>query len=131
MVEQAILNIGTNCMRWMFSATGHRKNACDAVGELLKHQASLRNLRSGNAAPIRWAHEMVFQLRGSLKNVALLHAPGAAIEEHRQKSAEWKSVPRVPEIRSWHVWMYARDQSSGHALSVARTAASKLTVIKH
>lgn len=73
--------------RWIFSATGHGKNACDGVGGLLKQQASLHNLRSESAASIQSAHEMVSQLSGDLKNVVLLHAPTAAIEEHRQQKS--------------------------------------------
>ncbi|XP_049272391.1 uncharacterized protein LOC125758764 [Rhipicephalus sanguineus] len=117
--------------RWIFSATGHGKNACDCVGGLVKHHASLHNLRSERTESIRSVHEMVSQLSDKLKNVTLLHAPAAAIEEHRQqKSVEWKSVPRVPGIQSWHVWMCARGQSSGYVLSVSRTSASQLTAIK-
>lgn len=75
---------------------------------------------------IQSAHEMIPQPSDNIKKVALLRAPAAAVEEHRQqKSIEWKSVSCVPGIQSLHVWMCAHDQLSGHAcplqeLSLAR-----------
>ncbi|CAN7943217.1 unnamed protein product, partial [Ixodes pacificus] len=92
--------------KWLFSATGHGKNACDGVGGVIKHHASLHNLRSGNTDLIQSAPEVIAQLTDTLKNVSLVHAPVAAVEQfRRQKTDEWKTLPRVPGIQSWHVWI--------------------------
>ncbi|CAN7995003.1 unnamed protein product [Ixodes pacificus] len=88
----------------LFSATGHGKNACDGVGGVIKHHASLHSLRSGNTDLIQSAPDVIAQLTDTLKNVSLDHAPVAAVEQfRRQKTDEWIPLPRVPGIQSWHV----------------------------
>lgn len=117
--------------RWLYSTTGHRKNASDGVGGLVKHQAFLHNLRSGSTDSFQSALEMVSQVNDKLKNVTSVDVPAVAIEEHRQqKSVEWKSVPCVLGIQLRHLWICACGHSSEYVLSVARTAADQLTEIK-
>lgn len=110
--------------KWIFSATGHGKNSCDGVGGLLKHQATLYNLRAASSAVIMSASQMVAQMSAKLKNVKLLCANADELETFRQfKKSQWKSLPRVPGIRSWHVWLSTSEGTDrGRVLLASRTA---------
>lgn len=107
-----------------FLATGHGKNSCDGVGGLLKHQATLYNLRAASSAVIMSASQMVAQMSAKLKNVKLLCANADELETFRQfKKSQWKSLPRVPGIRSWHVWLSTSEGTDrGRVLLASRTA---------
>ncbi|KAH9375526.1 hypothetical protein HPB48_012066 [Haemaphysalis longicornis] len=90
--------------KWLFSATGHGKNSYDGVGGIVKHHASLHNLRAGSTNVIRSAAEMIAELQSKLKKVTLIHASAAGIEElHMEKREECKRLLRIRGIQSWHV----------------------------
>ncbi|XP_075535180.1 uncharacterized protein LOC142570720 [Dermacentor variabilis] len=111
--------------KWLFLATGRGKNACDGVGGLVKHQASLYNLTADSTTVIRSASEMVAQMTATLKNVKLLYADAEEVGNFRRlKKNQWKSLPRVPGIRSWHIWLSEPDASNcDRVVLVSRTAA--------
>ncbi|KAH9378665.1 hypothetical protein HPB48_008499 [Haemaphysalis longicornis] len=87
--------------KWLFSATGHGKNSYDGVGGIVKHHASLHNLRAGSTNVIRSAAEMIAASESKLNKVTLIHASAPGIEEFRlEKREEWKRLPRTRGIQS-------------------------------
>ncbi|XP_064472032.1 uncharacterized protein LOC135386185 [Ornithodoros turicata] len=110
-------------LRWIFSASGHGKNACDGVGGSLKHIASLHNLRCPPAEAIQTAEDFVCALKKKEHATELLHIPSVQVAAFRNsKKDEWELFRPVTGIRSSHVWYKA---SEGHAVSgvqLARTA---------
>lgn len=112
-------------VKWLFSATGHGKNACDGIGGLVKHHATLFNLRGPATSAIKCASDMVDLLKTKLPNVALIHLPRPDVQVFRKmKSRDWDSVRPVPGIQSWHFWQCTRVDPQRHELLVSRTRAS-------
>lgn len=59
--------------KWLVSATGHTKNACDGIGGLVKHHdATVYNLRGPATSDMKCASDMVDVLSTKLPNVALI-----------------------------------------------------------
>ncbi|KAG0414963.1 hypothetical protein HPB47_007871 [Ixodes persulcatus] len=97
----------------IFSATGHDKSACDGIGGLVKHQATLYNLRGPTTSVIKSASEMVTALNTKLPNVELIHLPKASVKAFRDiKAKEWDSVSAVRGVQSCHLWQCTRSGTS-------------------
>lgn len=95
----------TLLLRWLYSASGHGKNACDGVGGFLKNMASLHNLRCAVTDAIRSALDFVPGLQEKKHGTHLLHIPSSNITAFREaKKEEWATVQPVAGIRSSHVW---------------------------
>lgn len=110
-------------LRWIFSASGHGKNACDGVGGSLKHTASLHNLRCPPAEAIQTAEDFLRTLRRKEHATQLLHIPSAEVAAFRDsKKDEWELVRPVTGIRSSHVWYKTSDSHSVSRVRLARTA---------
>ncbi|KAH8029251.1 hypothetical protein HPB51_024425 [Rhipicephalus microplus] len=77
-VKEALDPVRVNAVK------GHGKNSCDGAGGLLKHQATLYNLRAASSAVIMSASQMVAQMSTKLKNVKLLCANADELETFRQ-----------------------------------------------
>ncbi|KAM7312905.1 hypothetical protein ISCGN_009809 [Ixodes scapularis] len=108
--------------KWIFSATGHGKSACDGIGGLVKQEATLYNLRGPTTSVIKTASEMVAALNTKLPNVELIHLPKGDVKAFRDmKAREWDSVFAVRGIRSCHLWQCTRSGTSQPKLFVART----------
>ncbi|KAH7936798.1 hypothetical protein HPB49_004752 [Dermacentor silvarum] len=111
--------------QWIFSATGHGKNACDGVGGLVKHQAMLNNLRTSPESAIRAARDFVTILTEKLKGVHLIHLEEKEVVAFRDlKKDEWMKVPAFHGIQSWHAWQLSRSTEASPELYVARIAGS-------
>ncbi|KAH7941202.1 hypothetical protein HPB49_010958 [Dermacentor silvarum] len=111
--------------QWIFSATGHGKNACDGVGGLVKHQAMLNNLRTSPESAIRAAKDFVTILTEKLKGVHLMHLEEKEVDVFRDlKKNEWMKVPAFHGIQSWHAWQLSRSTEASPELYVARIAGS-------
>lgn len=108
--------------KWLFSATGHGKNACDGVGGLVKHQATLHNLRSPATEVIQCASDFVTIVASKLKKVFLLHMEKSEVEAFRElKKEEWKLARRVQGIQATHMCKHMKSDQ-GNFLYVARCA---------
>ncbi|XP_040061406.2 uncharacterized protein LOC120836519 [Ixodes scapularis] len=114
--------------KWLFSATGHGKNACDGVGGLVKHQATLDNLRQPASMAIQNGQDMSRILSQHLKGVKLLYLDETELVEFRnRKKEEWSNVRAVRGIQKWHVWR-SRRTGQNSELTVFRTAESATTI---
>lgn len=106
----------TNCAlkKWVFSAPGHGKNACDGIGGVVKHAATVHNLRSPAVHAIQNASELVRALSGKLQKVTLVHLPSEELQSFRRvKLEKWKSAPSIQGLRSHFVWEKCKqDQPS-------------------
>lgn len=108
---------------WIFSASGHGKNACDGVGGSLKHTASAYNLRSPAASVIRSAEDFVSALSETGHATRLLYLPPDEVESFRTaKRTEWSTVRPVSGLRSSHVWYKAGRGNGQSEVLLARTA---------
>ncbi|KAH7933106.1 hypothetical protein HPB49_008240 [Dermacentor silvarum] len=111
--------------QWIFSATGHGKNACDGVGGLVKYQAMFNNLRTSPESAIRAARDFVTILTEKLKGVHLIHLEEKEVAAIRDlKKDEWMKVPAFHGIQSWHAWQLSRSTEASPELYVARIAGS-------
>ncbi|XP_040076577.1 uncharacterized protein LOC120848630, partial [Ixodes scapularis] len=114
--------------KWLFSATGHGKNACDGVGGLVKHQATLENLRQPASMAIQNGQDMSRILSQHLKGVKLLYLDETELVEFRNREKEeWSNVRAVRGIQKWHVWRSRRTRQNSE-LTVFRTAESATTI---
>lgn len=110
-------------VQWLFSAAGHGKNACDGIGGVVKHHATLHNLRSSATSVIKFAKDMVDVLNTKLQNVTLIHLPSADLKAFREmKTKKWQCIRPVHGIQSWHMWQWTRVSQERNELLVARTA---------
>lgn len=93
--------------KWLFSAPGHGKNACDGIGGVVKHSASIYNLRSAASGAIQNANDLIRKLQPKLPNVTLILVSREEAEAFREKKKanEWTSVPAVPKLRSSYTWV--------------------------
>lgn len=84
-----LFEFGKSCCpstQWVFSATGHGKNACDGVGGLVKHQAMLNSPESA----IRTAGAFVTVLSEKLKGVHPIHLEEKVVAFRELKKEEWR-----------------------------------------
>lgn len=113
----------------MFLATGHDdKNSCHSVRGLVKHQATLNNLRSASSAANRLAPEVMAQMGANIENVKLLCENADKLEIFRLfRKRQWKLLPRFPGIRSWRVWLNTFEGTVlGHVSELSRTSRGDL-----
>lgn len=90
---------------WVFSATGHGKGACDAIGGLVKHYASLHNLQKSQLQSITDAETFVSTVKSYTKAITLLFLSTKDIESFRiKKLKQWKKVKKIPGIQKSHCW---------------------------
>lgn len=109
-------------LRWMFSASGHGKNACDGIGGSIKHAASKYNLRSPLEKVILSAKDFVSTLSERGHATRLLYLPSDKVASFRAvKQTEWSSVRPVRHLRSSHVW-HKPDGGTQSEVLLARTA---------
>ncbi|XP_077551854.1 uncharacterized protein LOC144166071 [Haemaphysalis longicornis] len=80
--------------QWIFSATGHEKNACDGVGRIIKHQATLYNLREPKSNAIQTAKYLVTVLSEEIKGVHFLYLEGNEVSRYRETKKP------LPELES-------------------------------
>lgn len=69
----------------MFPATGHGKNACDGVGGLVKHQATIQNLRKPKRKAIQNVRDMSRELFEHLKGICVIHIDGSQLLDFRNQ----------------------------------------------
>ncbi|XP_077562549.1 uncharacterized protein LOC144178508 [Haemaphysalis longicornis] len=114
--------------QWIFSATGHGKNACDGVGGIVKHQATLYNLREPLRNAIQTAKDMVTVLSEKIKGVHFIYLEGNEVSSYREtKKEEWRTVRAFPGIQSWHVWRLRKSSEADICeLYAARTVCAPL-----
>lgn len=105
--------------KWVFSAPGHGKNACDGIGGVVKHAATLHNLRSPATQSIQNGSDLVRTLNEKIPGVRLLFLSSTHTDAFRtMKKEEWKSVRPVQGLRSSFVWEKCEsDQPSRVTLS--------------
>lgn len=120
-----LLNTDYVTAKWVFTATGHGKSGCDGVGGVVKHRATVHNLRATAGEAIRSASELVSALAPKLPNVHLIYLPADTISSFREdKKAEWESVRAVNGIQSSHVWESNMNDEGNRELFMARTCRS-------
>ncbi|KAM7292195.1 uncharacterized protein ISCGN_025437 [Ixodes scapularis] len=98
-------------VKWVFSASGHGKSACDGVGGLLKHQATVHNLRLPVDEAIQKSTDFVHKVGKCVKNVTLLNLKKDDVSDFRKtKRAEWGSILVQKGIRLSHVWQLEKGE---------------------
>ena len=103
--------VGHTQLKWIFSASGHGKNSCDGVGGLLKHHATVHNLRSPEEQLIRTSVDFVDKVGRRVKNVTLMNLTEKEVSDFRKiKKTEWSCVPTRKGIRASHVWRRERGE---------------------
>ncbi|CAN8026478.1 unnamed protein product, partial [Ixodes persulcatus] len=91
--------------RWLFSASGHGKNACDGIGGLLKHHATLHNMREPANAAILTSRDFVSALTSKQGKTRIIDLTTMDLMKFREEmKKKWESVGSVPGLRSCHVW---------------------------
>ncbi|XP_064479746.1 uncharacterized protein LOC135393157, partial [Ornithodoros turicata] len=110
--------------RWIFTATGHGKSACDGVGGVLKHHATLHNMRSPPQEAIMTPQDIIHRLSTKLKGVHLLLLPAEHVSSFRAaKKQEWEGLKGVPGIQMSHMWI-CNATNGTRQVYMARTAKS-------
>ncbi|CAN8010828.1 unnamed protein product [Ixodes pacificus] len=103
--------VGHTQLKWIFSASGHGKNSCDGVGGLLKHHATVHNLRSPEERLVRTSVDFVDKVGRRVKNVTLMNLTEKEVSDFRRiKKTEWSCVPTRKGIRASHVWRRERGE---------------------
>lgn len=91
--------------KWIFSATGHGKGACDGIGGLVKHIATKHNLSTTLLNSIQSAEKFVNVVQSHTPNVCIKLLDANELKKFRtSKKAQWNNVAAIPGIRSTHVW---------------------------
>lgn len=112
--------------RWIFTATGHGKSACDGVGGIVKHHATTHNLRSPAREAIMTAEDLINRLSPKLSGVHFILLPAQLVSSFRTaKREEWGAVKSVPGIQSSHMWL-CKASNGIRQLYTARTGRSEL-----
>lgn len=113
--------------KWVFSATGHGKSACDGIGGLSKHYATTYNLQKEPVEAIRNAQDFVSKVSVVLKNVSVLYLEKKYVAELRtMKKRQWENVRQVVGIQSTHLWLVDRS-----GIYMSRTINHLLQRISH
>lgn len=100
--------------RWIYSASGHGKSACDGVGGVLKHHASLHNLKTTELSSITNARTFVEALGQKIKGITLLFIDQEELSRYRElKRKGWEKVTPSKGIQSSHVWSKAMGEGGG------------------
>lgn len=121
---QELMNSKIN-KRWLFSATGHGKSACDGIGGLLKHYASTHNLTIENMNFIRNAEEFACHVKSYTTAISILVLPEDELSEFRiRKYEEWSNSSAIKGIQKHHCWKLENNKRF-----IARTAQHEWLII--
>ncbi|XP_063243365.1 uncharacterized protein LOC134542780 [Bacillus rossius redtenbacheri] len=103
--------------KWIFSATGHGKSACDAIGGLCKHFATKFNLRAECVNAIRDSASFVAEVGNLVPKITLLALESKTIQTYRSsKEKEWATVKPVVGIQSKHYWLIKNETYMGRTI---------------
>lgn len=106
--------------KWLFSAPGHGKNACDGVGGVVKHIATVHNLRCSSVDVIQTADDLVSKLTSRCPNVVLMHVSRSDVEKHRTLKLElWKAAKPIPNLRNRLLWLRTTQDKVVYKISAA------------
>lgn len=107
--------------KWLFSATGHGKSACDGIGGVIKHLAALYNLRASPSTAVLSAEDLVHAVK--VDKTEMIYLSSLDIARHREeKEHEWRSVGPHRGIQSSHLWCAEKDQD-GTVKTIVHTLA--------
>ena len=92
--------------KWLFSATGHGKGACDGIGGLVKHYATTHNLSKTNFDFIRNAQDFVTYVSKYTQAINIIFLDKTELDVFRQKKTlEWrKNAKKMSGIQKLHCW---------------------------
>ncbi|KAH9372148.1 hypothetical protein HPB48_009719 [Haemaphysalis longicornis] len=98
------------------------------LGGIVKHQATLYNLREPLRNAIQTAKDMVTVLSEKIKGVHFIYLEGNEVSSYREKKKEeWRTVRAFPGIQSWHVWRLRKSSEADICeLYAARTVCAPL-----
>lgn len=103
----------TVATKWIYTASGHGKSACDGVGGVLKHHASIYNLSTTESNSITNAQTFVEALSQKIKGIIILSICQEEITRFRKsKKKEWEKESPPKGIRSSHVWRKRKEEGS-------------------
>lgn len=109
--------------KWLYSVTGHGKDACDGVGGIIKHLASLHNLKSDHIDCINDAMSFVHHVKKYTTAINLLLLSKEDLAAFREtKTKEWKNVKAVKGIQKCHVWNVEVSEQLENQCYISRTA---------
>lgn len=113
--------------RWLFSATGHGKGACDGVGGLVKHYASSHNLNDETLDFIQNAEGFAKHVKSYTTAISILVLDKTELEKFRTEKVDyWKmNAAEVKGIQKNHYWKLENKISF-----IAKTAQHELQRIK-
>ncbi|KAH9360760.1 hypothetical protein HPB48_018215 [Haemaphysalis longicornis] len=114
-------------MQWIFSATGHGKDACDGVGGIVKHQATLYNLREPLRNAIQTAKDMVTVLSEKIKGVHFIYLEGNEVSSYREtKKEEWRTLDDLSFAGAMKVGGSGEEEVRGGGRSPSRPGPGSL-----
>lgn len=109
--------------KWIFSATGHGKSACDGVGAVLKHQACLHNLRSSELETIGCAEDFFRVVAAKVPGIVLLKCDATCLKDYRNlKKKDWNAVSPVKGIQTCHLWVKVQNEDGSVNLAMEKYA---------
>lgn len=116
-------NMSKKEVKWIYSATGHGKGACDGVGGLVKHYATTHNLSGDHVHCIKNASDFAVQVKKytSAINIILLSAKNLC-EFREKKEKEWGTVKEIRGIQKCHVWKAIRGSDGCVDVFMQRTS---------
>lgn len=71
-----------------FFSTGHGKGACDGIGGIVKHYATIHNLRSKHLEGIKDASDFVNKVQNYSKTIKLLHIFEKDLQRFRKQRSQ-------------------------------------------
>lgn len=116
--------------KWIFSATGHGKGAVDGVGGLVKHYATVHNLRSSESDAIQSAKSFVENVTKYTTSIQLILMETAEINNFRSSQIEQRHMcQKYQGIQRCHMWKSVVSEG-GSECFIARTAAHPWIQVK-
>lgn len=116
------LGYGFRKANWIFSATGHGKGACDGIGGLLKHYATIHNLSSSATECIKNADDFVKSVSKYTSKIRIMLLKNEEVNKFRsEKIEEWKEVRSIHGIRDSHIWRVNRTTDNEGNITVERS----------
>jgi len=118
-------------MKWLFSATGHGKGAVDGIGGLLKHYATLHNLKRVHKESIQNADDFINWVQSYTNAIKIILLQINEIERFRKKkNIEWSGVSKYNGIQKSHMWLKKLGELKSH-IFIGRTAIHALNEVKN
>lgn len=109
--------------KWIFSATGHGKGACDGIGGIVKHFATSHNLRKSHLESINDAETFVSEVGKYSNAIKLLVIPFEDLQKFRkEKTREWKKASAIVGIQKCHIWKLEKTEDDCINSFMAQTA---------